>query len=260
MGAAHVDALGTLACCAWVEDVALAHGGYTDCWASRILTTVTRLGLLQADWRQQPLPWVHGLRWQEVEVQRALARLLVARWQGSSHPDPRTAPSRGVALCTHMAWVLPLDPAREDLSRATAPPHTKVLGSFAVLRNYSQLRTGCAHLEVEQGRQGRRLERHRRLCRLCSGPDADPAARQAVLARTGTSDNVEDLKHFVLECPVYDALRARCPALPASLYFQLAAPDCMTRVFRHADQSCLARTLFKMKAHRAQLLHLPYPY
>ena len=211
MGAARVDALGTLACCAWVEDVKLACGGYTDCWAFRVLTALSRLGLLQADWRQQPLSWVQELRWQEVEVQRALARLLLARWQGSAHPNPRVAPSRRVALCTHMAWVLPLDPAREDLSRATAPPHTKVLGSFAVLRNYSQLRAGCAHLEVEQGRQGRRVERHLRLCQLCSGPNADPAVRQAVLARTGTSDNVEDLKHFVLECPVYDALRARCP-------------------------------------------------
>ena len=67
-------------------------------------------------------------------------------------------------------------------------------------------------------------------------------------------------KHFVLECPVYDALRARCLALPASLYAHLDAPDCMTQVFGHADQSCLSRTLFKMKAHRAQLLQLPYPY
>ena len=38
------------------------------------------------------------------------------------------------------------------------------------------------------------------------------------------------------------------------------APDCMTQVFGHADQSCLSRTLFKMKAHRAQLLQLPYAY
>ena len=148
MGAARVDALGTLACCAWVEDVKLACGGYTDCWAFRVLTALSRLGLLQADWRQQPLSWVQELRWQEVEVQRALARLLLARWQGSAHPNPRVAPSRRVALCTHMAWVLPLDPAREDLSRATAPPHTKVLGSFAVLRNYSQLRAGCAHVVI----------------------------------------------------------------------------------------------------------------
>jgi hypothetical protein len=103
------------------------------------------------------------------------------------------------------------------------------------------------------------VERHSRLCRLCSGPDATPALRQAVLGRTGTSDNVEDLKHFVFECPVYDDLRARCSALPASLYADLAAPDCMTRVFSHADQSGLSRTLFKMKGRRAQLL-LPYPY
>jgi hypothetical protein len=45
-----------------------------------------------------------------------------------------------------------------------------------------------------------------------------------------------------------------------ALYADLAAPDCVTRVFSHADQSGLSRTLFKMKGRRAQLLHLPYPY
>jgi hypothetical protein len=38
------------------------------------------------------------------------------------------------------------------------------------------------------------------------------------LARTGSSSNVEDLKHFLLECPAYDDLRAVCPAFPADVY------------------------------------------
>jgi hypothetical protein len=45
--------------------------------------------------------------------------------------------------------------------------------------------------------------------------------RRAVLARTGTSSNVEDLKHFMLECPVYDDLRAACPAFPLMYSSQL---------------------------------------
>jgi hypothetical protein len=43
----------------------------------------------------------------------------------------------------------------------------------------------------------------------------------AVLARTGSSSNVENLKHFLLECPAYDDLRAVCPAFPADVYTTL---------------------------------------
>ena len=70
--------------------------------------------------------------------------------------------------------------------------------------------------------------------------------------------NVEDLKHFVLECPVYDSMRSRCSALPATLYAHLDDPDCMLAVFGHEDQTGLARTLYKMKVHRARMLNLPY--
>jgi hypothetical protein len=74
-------------------------------------------------------------------------------------------------------------------------------------------------------------------------------------ARTGTSSNVEDLKHFMLECPVYDDLRA-CPAFPLMYSETLGDPACVRSVFQHGAQSALAHTLYKMKVRRARLLGL----
>jgi hypothetical protein len=64
-----------------------------------------------------------------------------------------------------------------------------------------------------------------------------------VLARTGTSNNVEDLKHFMLECPVYDDLRASCAAFADPASVKLDDHDCVAVVFRHAEQSALAHIL-----------------
>ena len=77
-----------------------------------------------------------------------------------------------------------------------------------------------------------------------------------MLGRTGTSTNVEDLKHFVLECPVYDDVRASCPAFPDPSTVDLGDPDCVASVFEHPGQSSLAYTLYKMKVCRAQMLGL----
>ena len=80
--------------------------------------------------------------------------------------------------------------------------------------------------------------------------------RLAVVARTGTSQNVEDLKHFLLECPVYDDLRGGCPAFPPISSALLSDPHCVASVFQHAEQSALAKTLYKMKVRRADKLGL----
>jgi hypothetical protein len=219
-----------------------------------------RLGLLEAGWRQRPAAEVQAFRWEEPAVHRSLAQLFMSRWQGLQQLDPRAAPSKEISMCTHAAWVYPLPAEVGGFSRAAAPPHTKILASFSVLQNYFQLRVGCAHLEVEQGRKGHQAPRAERLCRLCSGEDASLAMRQAVIARTGTSQNVEDLKHFVLECPVYDDLRTRCAAFPSSIYTQLQSPNCVAQVFSHSAQTSLAHTLYRMKVRRAELLGLPFRF
>jgi hypothetical protein len=72
----------------------------------------------------------------------------------------------------------------------------------------------------------------------------------------GTSRHVEDLKHFMLECPVYDDLRAACPAFPLLYTGTLGDPICVRSVFQHDAHSALAHTLYKMKVRRARLLGL----
>jgi hypothetical protein len=245
----------SLASCVWREDVMLALDGCRDCWSFGVLHTLCSLNLLDSDWRQKPLDWVLQQRWDESAVQAALAGLFRDSWQGLTQGDPRTAPSAGVHKLTHHAWVYPLDPDFDPFSRDAASPHTKLCLPFDVARNLAQLRIGSAHLEVEQGRKSRNpVPRANRLCRLCSGEDATLSYRQAVLARTGTSNNVEDLKHFVLECPVYDDLRASCPAFPDPSTVDLSDPDCVASVFQHVGQSSLAYTLYKMKVRRARML------
>jgi sorting nexin-29 len=242
---------------AWVEDVKLALAGSKSCWSFHVLSAMADLRLLQPDWRRQPLDWVLGRRWEEPAVKLAVAGVFKARWQVDGMVDPRQAPSRGVSMCTHHKWVYPLDPGIQDFSRGNAPAYTKLCLPFSVLRVLAQLRIGWAHLEVEQGRKRRpKVPREARLCRLCSGDDSTLARRQAVLARTGTSANVEDLKHFVLECPVYDEIRAACAAFPVPVPASLDDPDCLVDIFSHEAQSSLAHTLYKMKVHRAHLLGL----
>jgi len=81
----------------------------------------------------------------------------------------------------------------------------------------------------------------------------------AAFSRTGTGRNVnvEDLKHFLLECPVYDDLRAACPAFPADVYSMLSHPGCVASVMGHDAQAALASTLYRMKVRRAEFLGLP---
>jgi hypothetical protein len=222
-----------------------------------LLHTLSSLGLLDHTWTTQRLEWVLGQRWEEADVKRALVALFHTRWQGPFDADPRLAPSQGVAMCQHSRWVYPVDPAVDFYARAAASKHTKLCLPFARLKTYAQLRVGYAHLEVEQGRKRRPVTpRARRTCKLCSGEDAQLSSRQRVLLRTGRSDNVEDLKHFVLECPVYDDLRAACVVFPSDVYSRLNDPTCMADVFGHDDQAALANTLYHMKVRRAELLGL----
>jgi sorting nexin-29 len=256
MSAAHGGEL-ALACCAWLEDVKLALAGCSACWASMLLHTLSSLQLVDCTWRTQGLDWVLGQRWEEDAVKQALAALFQDRWRGPFDHDPRLAPSLGVSMCQHSRWVYPVDPTVDCYTRADAPKHTRLCLPFARLRNYAQLRIGYAHLEIEQGRKRRpATPRAHRTCKLCSGEDALLSHRQLVLSRTGRADNVEDLKHFVLECPVYDDLRTACVVFPTDVYSRLDSPTCMVDVFSHDNQAALANTLYHMKVRRAELLGL----
>jgi len=90
------------------------------------------------------------------------------------------------------------------------------------------------------------------VCASCAQAKTAPLLagwRHSLLAsRTGTSRNVEDRKHFLVERPVYDDLRAACPAFPVGVYSTLSDPDCVALVMGHDAQAALANTLYRMKA------------
>lgn len=74
------------------------------------------------------------------------------------------------------------------------------------------------------------------------------------MQRTSTADNVEDLKHFTLECPAFDHIRMK--------YRHLFRPDTahpyctamMHRLFAHDRQEDVATALYCMWSHRTTLL------
>jgi hypothetical protein len=47
-------------------------------------------------------------------------------------------------------------------------------------------------------------------------------------------------EHFVLDCPVYEDVRAACAALPVPVLDGFDNPDCMAVTFSHSAQSSLA--------------------
>jgi hypothetical protein len=90
------------------------------------------------------------------------------------------------------------------------------------------------------------VSRAERLRRLFCGENAALAMRQAIVRRTGTSQDVEDLKHFCMECPVYDDLRARCMAFSSSSHNQLQSPNRVAQVPGHTAQTSLAHVVHYM--------------
>jgi hypothetical protein len=144
--------------------------------------------------------------------------------------------------------------------RETQPPYMQLCLPFRVSQCLARLRTGAALLEVQLGRHSR-VPRHQRVCRLCSCNDPDVASRAVwrtrVHARTGTYDNVEDLKHFLLECPAYDHLRSSCSTVfyPAGTVDRYAS-QLVAKVLVCEDQERLALVVYQMWLYRSILLGL----
>jgi hypothetical protein len=101
------------------------------------------------------------------------------------------------------------------------------------------MRVGAHRLEVQAGRY-RNVPRDMRACKLHAGQPA----------------TVEDLLHFVLECPAYDHVRARYPCLFLPLQELPDPPARMRALFNTTHQLALASCLHAMLAHRAVMTAL----
>jgi hypothetical protein len=116
-------------------------------------------------------------------------------------------------------------------------PHLKAFiepkRKFALCRlrlNSFPLRVCTGKFEKVKGskKKDERLPRHLRLCRVCG------------------QDMVEDIKHFLFGCSVYEEVKAKFPAV--------FAYSCPADVFNHHDQCELAHALYDMLQHRHMCL------
>lgn len=241
------------------------------CWSFKLLASLEALGLLQPqEWRRThhaSAEQVQQLRFAgdgEADIRLALARVQADRYRRGLDPgaNPRdNAVSEGIERCTHSAWVYMPDPTATILDRSNAPPHMKLSLPFTVLQCLARFRLGWHHLQVHVGRftrGSRRQPRSIRLCPFCSCPNSPTTLSQAVTARTGTADNVEDLLHFMVECPAYDRIRAAYP----DLFFPTGGTNpfsaaCLRHVFSLPNQALVASAIYQMNLFRArELPHL----
>ena len=155
--------------------------------------------------------------------------------------DPRGAPSLGIHMCTYNAWV--------RTSEQVSAPHLTCFTSFKMLQCLCKFRVGWHQLRVQTDHALRRNQRH---CKLCSSPQA-PFRH--------VHDNaavVEDLLHFMLECPAYNHIRRAYPVVFQSATTDLNSQNAyMRHVFASDHQQQLAACLYTMDLFRKECLKLP---
>ena len=100
-------------------------------------------------------------------------------------------------------------------------PHLKSFIPTHIKHMIIRLRCTSFPLAVQWGRQNN-IPRSQRVCRACRVE--------------GVHGYVEDDKHFLLECPMYDSTRARYP----SIFHEHSTPQ---TVLNHEDQALLGQAL-----------------
>ena len=184
---------------------------------------------------------VLGLALTEQSVVARGAALVESWWQqhGASHADPRTASEGDVCCSTYRQWV------QGGAVPPKGAPHLKShllpLQRLALVR----LRVGSYPLRIATGRNEgdgsanalpgralgtRRIHRSLRTCRVC-----------------GVAGAVEDMQHFLLECPFYARVRQSWGAA----FGQQATT---ASVLGQRDQCKLAATISQMLQQREQFL------
>ena len=192
--------------------------GCESCWCFRLLDALERVGLVGPHQWRADSPGVTSTSVQDLEFARddvhaALLEMQREKWADIVGPslDPRTGPSAGTHLRTHVAWVHTILEGVEQ-ARSNAPQYMKLCLSLPKLQCLARYRMGGQHLE---GRLAGRSTRGApdRACRLCSREsDSKPIWWSRMQARCGAGRD-EDLLHFMLECPAYDHIREAHPSL-----------------------------------------------
>ena len=124
-----------------------------------------------------------------------------------------------------------------------------ILGSFVttlvVMQCLARLRLGGHDLQTRLGRTTSQVPWHQRVCRLCSKEGA-PFFRQH-----DEAEHVEDVRHFLLECPAYQHVRDRDSVVFGSA---LAPQTSLYDIFDCEHQDQLAHAVYTMTKFREHCL------
>jgi hypothetical protein len=264
-------AVARVARAAWLSDIALMRGSETGgrlhkaCWSYKLLSSLQGLGVITAE-QWDTAADLTQLTFDEGVVRKRLSEWLRARWAPVPRGDPRAA-TADVDMVTHANWVYRSSAYVDYTDRRTAPPHMKLRMAPRYLRVLARMRCGAARLEVQTGRWQQGVPRDQRVCQVCQGEDATLAWRQEARARCcpawdpaegGRPPVVEDVRHMLLECPAYDAIRARYELLPAQPWRAARPCETLRALFGHHDQPQVARMIYEMHEERARLLGLSW--
>ena len=199
----------------------------SSCWAAQFLRCMRQLGVVDD---LSAYSTVDG--WLEADVTEAAVKVacdqMIESWwvqAGANQPDPSVAGSDDVWCSTYRQWVQGPQPGA---------PHLKQFLSHSVKQSLIRLRVGCYPLRVATGRNEgadrRGIPRSSRTCRVCNEPGS-----------------VEDLRHFLLQCSAYAAIRQRWHEV-------FGTHQCTKAVLGQRNQSGVAAAIWHMVQHRSNCL------
>jgi hypothetical protein len=259
--------VGRLAYNVWVADIELMLDGCRQCWTYMLLQTLTILEVVPSSAWDPAVNTsiskadVMQICLVEEVVQNSLQRRFSSRWVGL-HPNPRLAPQAAHDRCIHATWVLPTFADAHQCQQPSSP-HLKLCMSFKMLQCLARFRIGWHYLESHSARMRRRPavvpwgDRKCRLCAVPSGPYYYGQAAATADDREQQNYVVEDLLHFVLECPAYAHIRARHPAVFCEGHVFDEPGQRMLAIFATHRQADLASCLYSMNRHRRMCLQHP---
>jgi hypothetical protein len=137
-------------------------------------------------------------------------------------------PSAQVMMVTYLCYV-----RARDLSRT--PQHLRCRRlSFAEVQTLCRYRLGWHDLQVQRGRYGG-VDRSQRVCTVCTRPDAEGRVH---------AGPVEDLQHFLLQCPALQHVRDRYPDMFMPTCISAPEADAHVRyILNHSKQKRVAELL-----------------
>ena len=189
----------------WLSEIDLMLRGCVNCWTFHLLEGLEEIGFVEGDMWRSGTPGVtedtiKAITMSKEAVMQAALRYQAAHWQAVvvASDELRVGVSSGTLLRTHAAWVHALE-AGTLHGRDNAPSFQHLCLPRGILRCLGRYRLGGHHL---YGRLHGHGQEHGRPCPLCSDRGLRAEWNGTLVARCG-GDRLEDLLHFVFECPAY---------------------------------------------------------